>query len=74
MPESQEKPVQEVHSASSPQACKALERTLKKMGLRIRLVEIINTGEGDLPHDCIFEGPDADPEAERFLPPKYKDN
>ncbi len=73
MPESWDQPIQEVHSATSPQSCRALEITLKRTGLRIDLVEIINTGKGDLPYDCIFEGPDADPEAERFLPPEYKD-
>lgn len=74
MQEAQEEPVQEVHAAVSPQGCKALEKRLKQMGLRIRLVEAINTGMGDLPYDCIFEGADADPEADRFTPVEFKDN
>lgn len=44
------------------------------MGLSIRLVEAVNTGRGDLPYNCIFEGEDADPHADRFISPLDKDN
>jgi len=61
-----EEPIQEVHAAVSPQGCKKLERRLKQMGLAIRLVEAVNMGRRELPYDCIFEGEDADPQADRF--------
>ena len=44
------------------------------MGLSIRLVEAVNTGRRELPYDCIFEGEDADPQADRFSSPLDKDN
>lgn len=69
-----EEPVQEVHAAASPQGCKNLERRLKQMGLSIGLVEAVNTGRRELPYDCIFEGEDADPQADRFSSPLDKDN
>lgn len=69
-----EEPIQEVHAAVTPQGCKNLERRLKQMGLSIRLVEAVNTGRGDLPYNCIFEGEDADPHADRFSSPLDKDN
>ncbi len=69
-----EEPAQEVHGAVSPQGCKNLEKRLKQMGLSIRLVEAVNTGRRELPYDCIFEGEDADPQADRFSSPLDKDN
>jgi hypothetical protein len=67
-------PNQEIHAATSLQGCNAIEKRLIKMGLRIRLIEAINIGKGDLPYICIFEGLDSDPEAERFTSPHDKDN
>lgn len=69
-----EEPVQEVHAAVNPECCKALERSLKQMGLVIHLVEAVNTGTKDLLYDCIFEGEDADPQADRFSSFQIKDN
>jgi hypothetical protein len=69
-----EEPVQEVHAAVNPEGCKALEKRLKKMGLAIDLVEAVNTGRRELPYDCIFEGEDADSQADRFSSPHEKSN
>jgi hypothetical protein len=43
------------------------------MGLSIRLVEAVNMGRRELPYDCIFEGEDADSQADRFSSPLDKD-
>lgn len=56
----------EWHAAASATHCKAMERLFQQQGLRIRLVERQRTNDPQLPIACIFDGPDADPSAERF--------
>jgi hypothetical protein len=56
----------EWHPATSEDGCDAIEARLQKMGYRVELIEAFNTGKGELRYACIFEGPDADPHAERF--------
>lgn len=58
--------VREWHCATNKKACVEMEERFKKEGLRIHLVDILETGDRNLKVACIFDGPDADPHAERF--------
>jgi hypothetical protein len=63
---SAETETREWHGAVTQRDCKRLEKALKDKGLDIKLVDMQSTGNPNLPVACIFEGADADPNANRF--------
>ncbi|MGK7926917.1 MAG: hypothetical protein AB4290_17025 [Spirulina sp.] len=58
----------EWHCAASEEDCFKMEERFKQQGLDIRLVDIAETGDPVLRVACIFDGADADRQAERFKP------
>jgi hypothetical protein len=56
----------EWHAAVSKDRCDDIEATLQAQGLDIVLVDRELTGDDILKVACIFDGPDSDPEADRF--------
>lgn len=63
--------LREWHCATNEEACFEMEANFKKQGLRISLVAIPETDDPILKVACIFDGLDADVNAERFKP--YQD-
>lgn len=58
--------VREWHGATDEEDCFEMETRFKKQGLKIHLAATPETGDPVLKVACIFDGPDADPHAERF--------
>jgi hypothetical protein len=56
----------EWHAATSLEQCDGIESALRDQGLDITLVDRQATSNSILRAACIFDGPDADPEAERW--------
>jgi hypothetical protein len=56
----------EWHGAVSRSDCDRLEKALRDKGLDVQLVDRQPTGDSNLPWACIFDGKDADPNADRF--------
>jgi hypothetical protein len=54
------------HAAVSKDRCDDIEATLQSQGLDVVLVDRELTGDDILKVACIFDGPDSDPEADRF--------
>jgi hypothetical protein len=56
----------EYHCATSEKGCDRLLDALRAQGLDIELVDQAQTGDDLLRIACIFDGPDADPHANRW--------
>lgn len=56
----------EWHCAATREGCLNLEARFQQEGLKIHLVDMVKTNDAILKVACIFDGPDADPHAERF--------
>lgn len=56
----------EWHPAVDVKGCQIIESRLQRMGLRIEVTEVQDTGDQVLSKACIYEGPDADPHANRW--------
>lgn len=56
----------EYHCATSINGCKRLLKALRDQGLDINLVDRVLTQDEMLKVACIFDGPDADPHANRW--------
>jgi hypothetical protein len=56
----------EWHPATSSDRCFDLEKRLRDEGIDVRLVGYARTTDNILKVACIFDGPDADPNAERW--------
>ncbi|MEM9538169.1 MAG: hypothetical protein AAGA60_01515 [Cyanobacteria bacterium P01_E01_bin.42] len=70
------KPVSEVrewHCAANEEDYFKMEERFRQQGLDIRLVDIVETDDPILRVTCIFDGADADRQAERFKPYQEKE-
>jgi hypothetical protein len=56
----------EWHPATSEAQCDVIEAALKAQGLDVTFVQPEDTGDNVLKVACIFDGPDADPNADRW--------
>lgn len=63
----------EWHCAVDRAACLDILKALRAQGLDVRLVDRQETGKEILRIACIFDGPDADPSAERWKSYQEKD-
>jgi hypothetical protein len=61
-----EREEREWHPVTHSKRCFDIEKRLRDEGLDVKLVEYAKTTDGILKIACIFEGPDADPHAERW--------
>jgi len=66
----------EWHAATDEAGCLKIEQRLQSDGLQVSLTETQRqqNSQSALPVICIYEGPDADPTAERFKPSSYKED
>ncbi|MBD1995279.1 hypothetical protein H6G00_01370 [Leptolyngbya sp. FACHB-541] len=64
----------EWHAAASSADCNNIARRLKSQGLKVFLADRQRRNDPLLPIACIFEGQDADPNAERFLSPQHNNH
>ncbi len=63
----------EWHAATQESQCDVIEAALRAQGLDVTFVEPKELGDGLLKVACIFDGPDADPEANRWTSYQEKD-
>ena len=63
----------EWHPATDTERCYEIEKGLQAMGLNIELVQMAQTENKILKVACIFDGPDSDPNAERWKSYQEKD-
>ena len=63
----------EWHCVVNPKDCYRILEALKAQGLDVELVAREDTGNPVLKVACIFDGPDADPNAERWKSYQEKD-
>lgn len=73
MPWSADEESREWHPATDTERCYQIEKGLQDMGLDVELVELAQTKNEILKVACIFDGPDADPNAERWKSFQEKD-
>lgn len=56
----------EWHCAVSEKDCRRILKALQAQGLDVKLVGREKTGDPILAVACLFDGPDADPDADRW--------
>jgi hypothetical protein len=56
----------EWHAAATDDNCLGMETLFRGQGLDVNLVATEATGNSILPRACIFDGPDSDPEVNRW--------